>query len=365
MTQTFVPVATNPKLAPAVFSIGGRHPRHAFRPIASSLLKDVDKRVHVVLRHQTVQHVAGPPIHRVSSWHEPLVVLHELTVPDDQLAVVPYLLHLLTQGRIGAGLVHTKETTVLQHHPRPFSFVTGGDGAGFTGALDFHLRPDRDEIVQRQHGGGVGGRSGQTGGSGTAVPETKTARLERSTEDGAACNDVLHELGNRLNLLGFKPVFSWHLVLFTACGKLSDEVPPRNAQSLGVLLNLRRFQAHALPDDEEDTTSNACFVDVADVAVPCALDAFGGLAVDHHRTGTNDFVDFLRRWAILQVATVESEFFLHSLHFRVGRLVVADVQLASNHVGDENGEGLGRTARRTNWAGEVHRHELRAVDVVE
>ena len=103
-----------------------------------------------------------------------------------------------------------------------------------------------------------------------------------------------------------------------------------------MLLDFGCFEAHSFPDDQEYAASDSGLVDVSHVAVARTFDAFRGFAVDHHRAGSNDLINFLRRRAILQVAAIEAEFFLHPLHFWVCRLVVPDVQFPSNHVRNQN-----------------------------
>ena len=55
------------------------------------------KMSYIVLRHQVIEHVTGPPIHRVACGNQFLVVLHELSIPDDQLTVVPDLFEEVVQ----------------------------------------------------------------------------------------------------------------------------------------------------------------------------------------------------------------------------------------------------------------------------
>ena len=114
-----------------------------------------------------------------------------------------------------------------------------------------------------------------------------------------------------------------------------------------------RLQTHAFTDDQKHTASNSSLVDVADVAVSCALDPLGGFTVHHHGAGPDDFVDFLRRRAVLQVASVQSEFFLNALNLGIGGLVVPDVQFPTNHVRNQHSERLGRAACSTDGPGKM------------
>ena len=66
---------------------------HAFR----SRLDQGEKMVDILLGHEVVKHVTGPPIHGVACRNQSLVVLHEFAVPDDQFAVVPYLFDLVSK----------------------------------------------------------------------------------------------------------------------------------------------------------------------------------------------------------------------------------------------------------------------------
>ena len=114
----------------------------------------------VVLRGQRVEHVGGPPVGGVAGRHQRLVVLHEFAVAQHQLAVVPDRGHVLAQGKVGVQIVNAAEGTVAQDDPGSLAFVARGDGAGFARALDFHLRPDGDEVVHGRHARGIGaGRS--------------------------------------------------------------------------------------------------------------------------------------------------------------------------------------------------------------
>ena len=200
----------------------------------------------------------------------------------------------MAKNSVGRRLVNAQKPPVLQHHPRTLGLVAWRDGAGLARPFNFHLRPDGDEIIQRQHGGGVGGSSRQTRGACTPVAESEAARLERPTKHRSSGDDVLHELGNRLNLLTLERGFAGVLRFFSACSKLRNKVPSGYAQSFGVFLNLRSFQTHAFTNDEKDTASDTGLVDVSDVAIASALDAFGGFTVDHHRACSDDFINFLR-----------------------------------------------------------------------
>ena len=116
----------------------------------------LEERRYFLLSRQTVQHIAGPPIHGVAGRHQTLVVLHEFAVPNDKLAVVPYLFDICADGDIRGGLVHPQEAPIIQNHPGAFCLIARSDGACFPGAFNFHLRTDGNEIVQRQHRSGVG-----------------------------------------------------------------------------------------------------------------------------------------------------------------------------------------------------------------
>ncbi len=67
----------------------------------------------------------------------------------------------------------------------------------------------------------------------------------------------------------------------------------------------------------------------------------------------------------MQIASVQAELFLDSFHLGIGGLIVPDVQLTANHVGDEDSQGLGCTTGCTNRACKMYRNKLRAVHVVE
>ena len=67
----------------------------------------------------------------------------------------------------------------------------------------------------------------------------------------------------------------------------------------------------------------------------------------------------------MQVTTIQPKLFFDPLNFRVGGLVMSNVQLSANHVGDEHRQGLSRTASSPNWAGEVDGDKLGTIHVVE
>ena len=67
----------------------------------------------------------------------------------------------------------------------------------------------------------------------------------------------------------------------------------------------------------------------------------------------------------MEVAAIQSKLFLDALNFGVSGLVVADVQLTTNHIGNEDCQGLGCTACGPNWTCKMNRNKLRTVDVVE
>ena len=159
-------------------------------------------------------------------------------------------------------------------------------------------------------------------------------------------------------LFALEPIFVIVHLLLSTGGELGDEIPTWQVQPFGVFLNLWCFQTHPFSDHEQHPASNSGFVDVSHVPVPCALDAFGGLAVDHHRARPNDFINFWRRRAVLQIPPVEPKFFLDPLNFRIGWLVVADVQLPANHVGDQNRQGLSRSTCGPNGSCKMNGNEL-------
>ena len=67
----------------------------------------------------------------------------------------------------------------------------------------------------------------------------------------------------------------------------------------------------------------------------------------------------------MQIASVQSELFLDSFHLGVGGLIMPDVQLTANHVGDEDSQGLSRTTGCANWTCKMNGNKLRAIHVVE
>ena len=126
------------------------------------LSETVEEKQHVLFGCEAVKDIAGPPIHGVASRHQPLVVLHEFTVPNDQLSVVPDLFDARTNGHEISWIVNAQETPVIKNHPRPFCLIAWRDSTRFSGAFNFHLCPDGDEVVKRQHRSGVGGRRCQS-----------------------------------------------------------------------------------------------------------------------------------------------------------------------------------------------------------
>ena len=55
----------------------------------SSILANCCKSIHVILCLQRIDEIACPPIAGVPSRNEVLVVLHELSIANDNLAIVP------------------------------------------------------------------------------------------------------------------------------------------------------------------------------------------------------------------------------------------------------------------------------------
>ena len=189
--------------------------------------------------------------------------------------------------------------------------------------------------------------------------------MKRSSEHGTARNDVPHEFGDGGHFFALEGVLVFTAVLFASKGEFCDEVPSWNPQPLGVFLYFWCLQTHAFPDDEQDTPPDACFVDVADVAVARTLDAFGGFTVDHHRASANDLINFWGRRAVLEVATIEPKFFLYPFNLGVRGLVMADVKFSTNHVCNQHRKSLSGASCCPNWSCEVNRNKLGAVNVVE
>ena len=152
-----MPFGANPELRVRVIALLGRNARGCIGPRVSSEPKGFEEKRHIVFSGQAVNHVAGPPIHRVPGGHQALVVLHEFPVSDDQFPVIPDLFYPVSKHGIGCRVVNSQEAPVFQNHPWAFGFITGRDGAGFPWPFNFHLGPDGDEIIQGQHGSGVGG----------------------------------------------------------------------------------------------------------------------------------------------------------------------------------------------------------------
>ena len=132
-----------------------------------------------------------------------------------------------------------------------------------------------------------------------------------------------------------------------------------------MLLNFWSFETHSFSDNEQYTPSDSCFVDVSDSTVSCTFDGFGRLSVDHDRACPNDFFNFGGGWAVLQIATVQPEFFLNSLNFPVTRDVRPDVQFSSNHVSNQYSQSLRSTSSSTNRSCKMDGNESRTVEIVE
>src|SRR5213594_4198352 len=91
------------------------------------------------------------------------------------------------------------------------------------------------------------GERGESGRARPTVPEAKAAGPTRMAQDRPTRNDVLNEQLARLDTQ-----FVFHVLgpRFFLGEVFVDELPAVDPELLHVLLNLRRFQAHAVRDDE-------------------------------------------------------------------------------------------------------------------
>ena len=125
-----------------------------------------------------------------------------------------------------------------------------------------------------------------------------------------------------------------------------------------MFLDFGRLQTHPFTNDQQDTAPDSRLVDVANTAIPGAFNALGRLAVDHDWTSSYNLIDFGRRGPVLEVAAVEPEFFLDPLHLGIRWLIVTNVEFSTDHVSDQDGKRLSRTASSPNRSSKVHGYEL-------
>ena len=143
-----MPFTADPKLRIGVLAFLRGKTGCRLRPVFASKTKGIEEEGHVLLGGQTVDHITGPPVHRVPCGHQTLVVLHEFPVADHQFSVVPNLFDSVAERGVRCGVINAQESPVLQDHPRTLGFVARRDGARFSGTLNFHLRSNGDEIIQ-------------------------------------------------------------------------------------------------------------------------------------------------------------------------------------------------------------------------
>ena len=93
---------------------------------------------------------------------------------------------------------------IVQNNPRAFGFITRRDGTGFTGAFDFHLSPNGDEVIQGQHRCGIAGCGSETRRASAPVAKAEATGLKWSTKDRSACDNVFHELRDWLHLFALE-----------------------------------------------------------------------------------------------------------------------------------------------------------------
>src|SRR5216684_2380735 len=145
------------------------------------------------------------------------------------------------------GIQNLDEVSRVQDDEGTFDRVAWGDGTGLSGAFHLDLRTDRDEVVEDVHRRGMKGHGREPRRPGPSVPEAEAAGPTRVTEDGPARDDVLDEHLARLyadilfRVLG-SGVFLLHVRV--------DELPSVDPQLSNVFLDLRRFEAHSVRDDE-------------------------------------------------------------------------------------------------------------------
>src|SRR2546428_10109603 len=101
-----------------------------------------------------------------------------------------------------------------------------------------------------------------------AVPEPKAAGPARMAQDRPTCDDVLNEHLARLDTQ-----FVFHVLgpRFFPGEVFVDELPAVYVELLHMLLDLRRFQAHAVRNDEARAAADPVRLDPREVAMPADL----------------------------------------------------------------------------------------------
>ena len=81
-----MPSTSNVELCKAVLNVDC--PRYAIWNLSESFA-NLSESFHILLRFKSIDEITRPPIACVSCRNEILVVLHELSIADDNLSIVP------------------------------------------------------------------------------------------------------------------------------------------------------------------------------------------------------------------------------------------------------------------------------------
>ena len=98
-----------------------------------------------------------------------------------------------------------------------------------------------------------------------------------------------------------------------------------------MLLDLRRFQAHPVRNDEARATADSVRLDPGKVAMPADLRVLGALPIDRHGAVGHDERDFLVRRGVLEMLSlaVQWDFFFETLDLFSRREVSTEAEFAS------------------------------------
>src|SRR5437867_680734 len=134
------------------------------------------------------------------------------------------------------------------------------------------------------------GERGESRRARPTVAEAKAAGPTRMAQDRPTRDDVLNEHLARLDAQ-----FVFHVLgpRFFLGEVFVDELPAVDPELLHVLLNLRRFQAHAVRDDEARAAADSVRLDSREVAMPADLRVLRSFSVDRHGTVRHDQRDLL------------------------------------------------------------------------
>ena len=144
---------------------------------------------------------------------------------------------------------------------------------GLPRAFNFHLCSNGNEVIKHEHRSRIQRSCSKSGRPSPAISKPETTWLLRSSKDRTACDDVFHELVNRLHLSTLECIrVIGATLVFTFRSEFRDEVPSRNVESFSMLLNFWSFETHSLSNNQQDSTANPCFVDVSNAPIPGTFD---------------------------------------------------------------------------------------------